>query len=849
MNNEFESMAPMAVHPKWTFTPPSALSSPLVVAGDKLIGVSGSNVFAVDIHTGRLAEAGGNRHWSIDLEGRKGRDPNVTTANGVVYLMDDDWLLAVGLGDAKAIASWPKEKKKKGPEDPLIPQVPQCKRLIGSDGRLVAVSTDIAGATLIRGFDPLTGELKFGPYKRTDKSAGKVTYGSKAVFFVASGRLVALNTDFGDERWKFPLVDGQEQLDGSSEPLVTDKVVFVAGKALHAVDIKNGTEKYKITAKLGAPGHWYTPVADIPKATAAATQAANLRAVRPLLGDAFGANGLRAAVARVAGGIAVAVNDGGDIVGFRIADGTEEWRKRVTFPGPPVLIDGIVYLTTDDGKVMRQFDARTGEIKAAPFDLSTSAKARPAVIANGSLFSLNDKGGIEAREFAIQHAAYFDGKSSHIKVGPSAAQYDFGTADFTVEAWFRSSTGGEIISSYPTNDDPQAHGFRLQLEEGQVRVAVLNRDGKSRHVGRTSGTGANDGQWHHVAFARRLGQFVVTLDGISQVVNLAATRAENLSIGGKSALTIGAFIFPEIPARAFFRGQIREVRVWNHAVDVVNIAMNREVELTGMEARLKGLWRLDRDLTGPQKEAPRNIAHRNREAAEFVNPDSRVTDLTMDHSAFPYLLHEPRRQWPYAGTWGARGVYAATGSPTMSSDGVVAFSTGNAIYAVDAHDGHRIWSMDIPGTTSEPVADGGSFLVLTQEDSLVRVDSKSGGKVQVEAFADLPHDGGEKCIAPAVSEKYLAAASAGTAPTVAIWDRIAPRGKSVQLSGRVVRLEFGDAGLAVLTKGDNGGLTLHLLDLTTAVLAGKRSVTTEAFCTAGAWLFVGSPGTELEFAL
>ncbi|WP_158290255.1 LamG-like jellyroll fold domain-containing protein [Ramlibacter sp. WS9] len=850
MNEELELLAPMAVPPRWTFTPPAPMSQPLVVAGDKLIGVSLSNVFAVDIHTGQLAEAGTNVPWSLDLAGRKGRNPNVTTSKGVVYMMDDDSLLAVGLGDGKAIATWPKLKKKdpRNPNVPVIPQVPGCKRLIASNGKLVAVSTNLAGATLIRGFDPLTGELLFGPFERTEKSAGMVAYGSKTAFFVASGQLVALNTDFGDlRRWKFPeQPQNNLELDGSSEPLVAGNIVLVPGKALHAVGITLGDEKYKITATAGTAVHWYTPVTEIPKATAAATQAANLRAVRPLLGDALGTKALHAAVARVAGGIAVAVNKGGDIVGFRVADGGEVWRKRVTLPGPPMLIDGVVYLTTDEGKIMRQFDAKTGEAKL-PFDLVTRAEGRPASIANGSMFSVNESGQIEAREFAVQHAAYFDGKKSHIKVKSSGSQYDFGTGDFTVEAWFRSTTGGEIISSYPTNNDPNAHGFRLQLAEGQVRVAVLNRDGTSRHVGRTSDTGADDGQWHHVAFARRLGQFVVTLDGVSQVVNLAATRADNLAIGGNSVLTIGAYIFPNIPARCFFRGQIREVRVWNHAVDVVNIAMNRDVELTGMEAALKGLWRLDEDQTRTKK-APTNIAHRNREAAEFVNPDSRVTDLTMDQSAFPYLLHEPQKQWPYAGTWGARGVYAATGSPTTSSDGVVAFSTSNAIYAVDAHDGHRIWGMDVKASTSEPVADGGSFLVLTQEDSLVRVDSKSGGKVQLEAFADLPHDSNEKCAAPAVSQKYVAAATAGPSPTVSIWDRTAPKGRTTKLAGAVVRLEFAESGLVVLTKAANGALTLHLLDLVTAAEVGKRAVATEAFCAAGTWIFATSGNAVVKLA-
>ena len=205
MNQDFDLLAPMAVLPAWTYLNTlGPLDGPLVPAGDKLIGVAGPNVFAIDIHTGKAAETAAGRPWFVELTGRKGRDPNVTSSQGVVYLMDDDSLRAVGLGDAQPLASWPKKN----------PQVPRCNLLLVQDGRLVAVSTDNRGATLIRGFDPLTGELKFGPYKRDDKSAGRLAYGAKAVFFVASGEFIALNTDFGDKRWGFK--PKGDVLDGSS---------------------------------------------------------------------------------------------------------------------------------------------------------------------------------------------------------------------------------------------------------------------------------------------------------------------------------------------------------------------------------------------------------------------------------------------------------------------------------------------------------------------------------------------------------------------------------------------------------------------------------------------------------
>lgn len=834
MNPDFDLMAPMAVLPRIYRNNQGPLTAPLVPAGDKLIAVSGPKIFAFDVHSDQLAETATGQAWFVNLEDPDGGDANVAAANGVVYLMDGDSLRAVGLGDAKTIPTWPKKD----------PQVPGCNRLIVQDGRLVAVSLDARGATLIRGFDPLTGELKFGPYKRNDKSAGKLACGAKAVFFVASGEFVALNTDFGDKRWGFK--PAGDKLDGSSEPLITPKVALVAGASLHGVDVTSGAPLYKIGATPGSAGHWYTPVADIPNAAAAATQAANLQVVRPLLGAASGAHLLQASLARVAGGIAVAVHAGGDVVGFNLADGQEKWRKHFQLPGPPVLINGVVYLTTEQGQTMRQLKAEDGSAAGMPFDLAGRSEARPSVIANGSLFSVNEAGDVEARTFAVQHAAYFDGKSSHIKVLEASGQYDFGTGDFTVEAWFRSSTGGEIISSYPTNADPDAHGFRLRLEEGQVRVAVLNRDGSSLHVGRTSDIGVDDGQWHHVAFVRRSGEFLIVLDGVSQVVNLADEKGRSLTIGGQSALTIGAFIFPGVPARGFFRGLLREVRVWDHAVDVVNIAANREVELTGMEPRLKGLWRLDADLTGADKKAPQNEAHRSLKGAEFVNPASRATDLTMDHTAFPYLLHEPREQWPYAGTWGARGEDEAVGSPALSNDGVIAFGTDNAIYAVDAHDGHRFWGMDVGRNTSGPVADGGSFLVMTNDDALIRVDSRNGGKLQVEAFAFLPNPGDAKCPNPAATREFIAAATGGDSPTVAIWDRASPQAVSRQLAGAVQRLEIGEAGLAVLTQAGDGTRTLSLLARDTAALLGQRAVATDVFCTAGAWVLTAGNHTVIR---
>jgi len=141
----------------------------------------------------------------------------------------------------------------------------------------------------------------------------------------------------------------------------------------------------------------------------------------------------------------------------------------------------------------------------------------------------------------------------------------------------RSSEGGEIISSYPTVSDPDAHGFRLNVgPNGELRVAIVNALSQSVHAARTRETGANDGEWHHVALIRRSGALLALLDGKSLDLFFRDDSVSGLRIGGHSALTIGA----SIPARGkvatdHFEGLIRELRIWDRALDVATVQNNR----------------------------------------------------------------------------------------------------------------------------------------------------------------------------------------------------------------------------------------------------------------------------------
>lgn len=822
--------------PAWTFPGSFGLpATPLVVAGDRLLGISSSAVFAVDIHTGApAATSTPDRDWLQPIESFFGPTPKVAAADGIVYMTDGDDLKAIGLGDGDPLPGW------------SMPKVPGVAALTVHEGTLIAVHLNSSGATVVSGFAASTGLPSFAPRTISPESPGSVTFGNGAVFFMAEGALHAVNVDFGDPRWRF--APAGDPLTAAVAPLVADRTVLVSGRTLYAVDIEKGTKRFEITSTAGRDVTWSTPAADIPPAPVAASQAANFQLSTGLQDSRNGAlltgTALAAAIlGRTYGGRAVATSSAGDVVCFALSDGAMLWRTTANSPGAPVIIDDTVYVTTDGQARLARFNVHTGQ-RLSGYLLPELADSQQPTIANGSLFLTSDAGDIVARPFATQSAAFFDGASSLIAVKPEGTQFDFGTEDFTLEAWFRSSTGGEILSTYPTSTDPGAHGIRVNLTPaGQVRVAVTNAGRSSYAVRRTRRAGAADGEWHHLAVVRRSGAFMVAVDGRSHDVLAPEGATDNaLSIGGRSALTIGAYKASATAAPdSYFRGLIREVRIWDRALDLSTIANNKSVQLTGAEPRLKGLWRLAEAQTPEAPVEPVNEVRRHRVRATFVNAASRPTDLTMDGSAFPYLLHESKRQWPYAGTWAARGATAVRGSAAVSSNGIAAYGTSSAIYAVDAHDGKRVWGMDVV-QASEPVADGGDFLVLTKAESLIRLDARRGGKLQLTAFPPCSATG--RLVAPACSASHIAATMGGN--TVWIWDRAAAKAKSVAVDGAPERLVFGSAGLVVVTRGA-AGVRLVLINPMTAAVRGTASVSGDACCMAGDSLFAVVDGAVARF--
>jgi hypothetical protein len=116
-------------------------------------------------------------------------------------------------------------------------------------------------------------------------------------------------------------------------------------------------------------------------------------------------------------------------------------------------------------------------------------------------------------------SAYFDGAGDYLTVPPIA----FGTNDFCIEMWFRSSSRtqyAQLIGNEGTG------GFTLLLNNnGAGQVAVYGGSGLLL----ASSGDWTDGQWHHVALVRTGNSFSLYLDGTRNATGTSSSSFSSSS--------------------------------------------------------------------------------------------------------------------------------------------------------------------------------------------------------------------------------------------------------------------------------------------------------------------------------
>ena len=192
----------------------------------------------------------------------------------------------------------------------------------------------------------------------------------------------------------------------------------------------------------------------------------------------------------------------------------------------------------------------------------------------------------------------FDGSDDVVSISDNSA-IDFGTGDFTLSAWIKTSGDGwmRIVDKRDASS-----GYTFNVDTSEMIHLELNDGGGN--TGYSASTDISDDLWHHiVASADRSGNVTFYLDGSSD--GTADISAKSGSIDSTSDLFIGA----DAPGgdSLFFDGNINEVAIWDEALTATEVTAlyNSGTPLdasadSGNYASsdgLQGYWRNDGDTT------------------------------------------------------------------------------------------------------------------------------------------------------------------------------------------------------------------------------------------------------------
>jgi hypothetical protein len=163
-------------------------------------------------------------------------------------------------------------------------------------------------------------------------------------------------------------------------------------------------------------------------------------------------------------------------------------------------------------------------------------------------------------------AVRLDGVDDRVSMGdPADGRLDFGTGDFSVEAWLKTSVNGErTIVSKRSSTGPYWQ-FTVTDDAGQTgRIRVNASDGATTRQAYGPAIRVDDGAWHHVVvvFDRDMG-IVVHVDGQSLVT--AGPLAADV---GNS----GPFLIGKATGYGYLAGDVDEVAVYPAILSAPRVA-------------------------------------------------------------------------------------------------------------------------------------------------------------------------------------------------------------------------------------------------------------------------------------
>ncbi|KAB8052663.1 hypothetical protein GCN78_08750 [Janthinobacterium rivuli] len=218
----------------------------------------------------------------------------------------------------------------------------------------------------------------------------------------------------------------------------------------------------------------------------------------------------------------------------------------------------------------------------------SSDAMRPALLAGG--FAAADVAGAIAALYPAPVAAVgsLQLENGYLYCNDNPA-YHMGAGDFSVQAWFRTRSGGSVLGKKPTAGGAGNGGFLLVVRpDGSIKFATDSGYGFFEFDSVASNV--CDNGWHHVAAVRQGASITLYLDGGAAMAgSTRGNAAAPLNVDNGYRLTIGSVDQDQEPFRAF-HGALAEVRLWRAALSQEQNAANYQLRLAPGTAALAGYW-------------------------------------------------------------------------------------------------------------------------------------------------------------------------------------------------------------------------------------------------------------------
>ncbi|MEO5953198.1 MAG: LamG domain-containing protein, partial [Chloroflexia bacterium] len=180
----------------------------------------------------------------------------------------------------------------------------------------------------------------------------------------------------------------------------------------------------------------------------------------------------------------------------------------------------------------------------------------------------------------VLNSRIFDGVNQY---GEAPTGPNFGTGDFTIDAWINlTSTGAQILVD---KRSVTPIGYMLFVAGGSLGIQIADGNGQPSMYIMSGSPLINDGQWHFVAaVVQRIGQNRVSLTTDSTIQNF--NNAPIGSLNNTNGLRIARSWANNLdPVEHYYNGVIDEVELFNRALSETDLG---NIRSAGVNGKCKG---------------------------------------------------------------------------------------------------------------------------------------------------------------------------------------------------------------------------------------------------------------------